>query len=148
MSYLVSMDTGRHRLAVYGLLIGIFTFFVQSVRAGEIPAETDAIFARYVKLGEDLSRVMVRVKDKRSADAESAALQALLLHVGESRREIGSITQLSPDLAAEISRKYEKQMRTTWGRVYESIYRLQRVRCYESVPFFRSFSILCSLLET
>ncbi len=128
------------------LFMVIAAVFVCSLRAEEIPADMDAVFARYVKLGEDLGQVMVRVKDKESAEAENAALQALLPRVGESRREIGAITQLPPDLATEITRKYERSMREVWGRVYESIYRLQRVRCYESISFFRSFSLLCSLL--
>lgn len=148
MSWLISMGIRQCRRTMSALIIGMMALLPQLMQAAEIPEETDAVFARYVKLGEDLNRVMVRVKDKKSADAESAAMQALLLRVGESRREIGRIAQLPPDVAAEISRKYEKSMRTAWGRVYESIYRLQRMRCYESIPFFRSFSILCSLLET
>ena len=116
--------------------------------AVELPMEVDGIFARYVKLGEELEDVMARVRDRSSADARSSALQALLARVGESRREIGALPRLSADVAEAVTSKYEKQMREVWGRVYESIYRLQRVRCYESVPFFRSFSILCSLLES
>ncbi len=129
-------------------LMLIFPWLGVEARAAELPAELDGIFARYVKLGEELEGVLSRVQDKGSADAQNSALQRLLARVGESRREIAAISELPENTAAAVASKYERQMRTVWGRVYESIYRLQRVRCYESVPFFRSFSILCSLFES
>lgn len=108
----------------------------------------DAVFSRYIQLGKDLTEVLDKVKDKKSAAENTAALQEILPRVGEIRREIGSIDKLRPEDAKEVSAKYERSMRETWGNVFANIYRLQRERCYEEIPFFRAFSILCSLLDS
>lgn len=108
----------------------------------------DAVFSRYIQLGKDLTEVLDKVKDKKSAAENTAALREILPRVGELRREIGSIDKLRPEDAKEVSAKYERGMRETWGKVFAGIYRLQRERCYEEISFFRAFSILCSLLDS
>lgn len=121
---------------------------VRGEAAGAVPAEVDAIFARYVQLGKDVGEVLGKVRDKQSAAESVAALQAILPRVGDSRREIGGIDKLRPDVAKAVSAKYERVMREAWGKAFDGIYRLQRARCYEEVAFFRAFSILCSLLDS
>lgn len=113
-----------------------------------LPTAIDGIFARYVQLGKDIGEVLGKVHDKQSAAATVTALQAILPRVGDVRRELGGIDKLQPDVAKAVSAKYERAMREAWGKAFDGIYRLQKVRCYEEVAFFRAFSILCSLLDT
>ena len=135
---------------VLACCFAIMTFLVpQGYAQGQgTTEEISAVFERYVRLGEDLSHILARVKDKQSAEAVAPELRAVLVRVGESRREINGISSLSPELVEEVTGKYERRMREAWGRVFDCMYRLQRVRCYGCVPFFSSFSLLCSLLDS
>lgn len=123
------------------VMVGLF-----SVAFGADQAMEEA-FVHYVKLGEELAPILASAQDAAGAEKAAPALEALLPRVMDSGRELKSIPTLSEEDARRIRAKFERSMRETWGKVYDEIYRLQRVRCYECVPFFRSFSILCSLLE-
>ena len=91
--------------------------------------------------------MLASAKDAAGAEKAAPALQALLPRVMDSGRELKSISALSQEDSQHIRAKFERPMRGAWGKVYDEIYRLQKSRCYECVSFFRSFSILCSLLE-
>ena len=144
------MSTFLRNFITKGSMLALLAMVAVALQAQaeDIPEETAGIFERYIDLGRDLSDVMESVKDRQSAEVAASKLNELLPRVGKSRREIGCISSLSPELAAQVIAVYEKPMRTVWGKVFDCIYRLQRVRCYECVPFFRSFSILCSLLDS
>ena len=111
------------------------------------PREYDAAFERYIALGDELSLLLEKAQDRRSAETLAGELQGVLLRVDESRLEMRSITNLTETQSRHIREKYEKRMRTSWGKVYDQIYRLQKSRCYDSVALLKPFSILCSFLE-
>lgn len=111
-----------------------------------VPAEVQTAFEHYVALPKALLPVLTSAKDAATAEAAAPALHDLLPRVYDARREINAISSLPPNVAEAVRLRYEKQMRAEWGKVYEQIYRLQRVRCYENVPFFKQFSTLCVLL--
>lgn len=106
-----------------------------------------AVFDRYVELPQELLPVLESVQDKASADEAAPRLMNLLQKVYDSRKELNAIPSLTEDQAAQVRRLYEKSMRERWGKVYEQLFRLQRVRCYDSMPMLKQFSTLCALLE-
>lgn len=114
---------------------------------GTSPQEYDAAFERYIALGDELSLLLEKAQDKRSAETLAGELQGVLLRVDESRLEMRAITNLTEAQSRHIRERYEKRMRTSWGKVYDQIYRLQKSRCYDSVALLKPFSILCSFLE-
>ncbi len=105
------------------------------------------VFARYIKLGEELAPVLAAAKDATSAEKAASALKDMLPRVIDTGREIKAISSLNAEETKELLAKFEKPMRTAWGKVFDEIYRLQKTQCYGSVSFFSPFSILCSLLE-
>ncbi len=125
----------------------VVVLFAWTSAALGVDRPVDQIFVRYVKLGEELAPVLASAKDAAGAEKAAPALQALLPRVMDSGRELKSISALSQEDSQHIRAKFERPMREAWGKVYDEIYRLQKSRCYECVSFFRSFSILCSLLE-
>lgn len=118
-----------------------------SVAEASIPAEVDKAFANYVALPGSIVPILERVKDKTTADAEADNLYKELTKVYDTRSELQKITNLPPDVAEQLKQKYASDMRTRWGEVYKHIFRLQKVRCYDSVPFFKQFHTLCMMLE-
>ena len=114
---------------------------------GEIPAALESALQRYIALPDALLPVLEAAQNKESAEKAAEDLSALLPRVYDARREIQALPKLAPTVAEEVRRKYETQMRTRWGKVYEHIFRLQRSRCYESVSFFKHFNTLCVMLE-
>ncbi len=112
-----------------------------------IPAEIDKAFAEYVALPDQLEPILAEVKDKASADKAADRLFTELQKVYDARSALQKITDLPPNVAEELKKKYEKTMRTRWGAIYEHIFRLQKVRCYDSIPFFKQFHTLCMMLE-
>lgn len=150
----MDFPTRTSRLCVFAYGCVLMCFLVMAAvstpqaYAQSAPEGISAVFERYICLGEDLGNVLAKVKDKQSAETAAPELQAMLVRVGESRREINDISSLTPELESEVTSRYERRMRETWGRVFDCIYWLQRVRCYECVSFFRSFSLLCSLLDS
>lgn len=115
--------------------------------AAELPAALVGALQRYIALPDALLPVLEAAHDKPSADRAAADLQALLPRVYESRRELREIQALSPAEQEAVRKRFEMQMRTRWGRVFEQIFRLQRVHCYESIDFFKHFNTLCVMLE-
>lgn len=111
------------------------------------PEDLDGVFERYIQLGEELVPVLQKVQDRKTADSAAQEVQNMLLQVDESRLETRAIKELTPEQARHIRDKYEVRMRATWGKVYDEIYRLQKMRCYGSVDFLKPFSLLCSFLE-
>lgn len=120
---------------------------VVSGAEASIPAEVDKAFANYVALPGSIVPILERVKDKTTADAEADNLYKELTKVYDTRSELQKITNLPPDVAEQLKQKYASDMRTRWGEVYKHIFRLQKVRCYDSVPFFKQFHTLCMMLE-
>lgn len=129
---------------VQGLIIAMVSLL--STAFG-VDHATEEVLSRYIKLGEELVPVLSAARDATGAEKAAPALQALLPRVMDSGRELKAVASLSEEDSRQLRAKFERPMRETWGKVYDEIYRLQRVRCYECVSFFRSFSILCSLLE-
>ena len=112
-----------------------------------IPTDIDKAFAAYTQLPEQLLPVLQNVKDKESADKSADALNAVLPQLFDLRTELTKITTLSPEVSAEVVRKYSNAMRQNWGKVYEEIFRLQKQRCYNSLSFFKQFQVLCMMLD-
>lgn len=115
--------------------------------AADIPADIDRSFADYVALPDTLVPILESATDKASADAAADKLFAVLPKVYDTRSALQKIPALTPSTAAAVQEKYEREMRTGWGRVYAQIFRLQKVRCYDSVPFFKQFHTLCMMLD-
>lgn len=134
------------RRALYQWL-ALLSLVVVQAAAVEVPAEVDAAFRRYLALPEPLVRVLAQAKDKNSAEAAAEALQDILPQVYDARQALGKINGLSAEVAAEVRRRYEKDMRTSWGKVLDHLYRLQGTRCYGSAAFMKQFEVLCLLLE-
>lgn len=128
-------------------LIPLATMSVVGAAEVGIPAETDRAFADYVALPDTLVPILAGVKDKATADAAAEKLYAELPKVYDTRSALQKITELPPDVAQLLKQKYEKDMRTRWGEVYNHIFRLQKVRCYDSLPLFKQFHTLCMMLE-
>lgn len=127
----------------------IFAVGVSAVCAAEagIPADVDKAFSDYIALPDTLVPILAEVKNKASADAAADKLYAELTKVYDTRSELQKIASLPPEVAKQLKQKYEKEMRTRWGEVYHHIFRLQKVRCYDSVPFFKQFRTLCMMLD-
>ena len=102
---------------------------------------------RYISLSEELLPVLEAAKDKKSADDAAPQLQGLLSLVYDSRREMNAIPALEPNVAEAVRAKYEKEMRTRWGKIYETVFRLQQAACYGSSAYFKQFNTLCLMLE-
>lgn len=129
------------------LLLSVVLLLGAVVCGEDTPRTVEEVFARYTELPEALLPVLQSAQDQESAEKAAPALMELLPRVYDSRRELLSIPKLTPAEASLVRSKYETKMRSGWGKVFEQIYRLQRVRCYECVPFFKQFNTLCSLLE-
>ncbi|GEM_PF-1402703 len=112
-----------------------------------IPADIDKAFANYVALPDTLMPILAGVKDKASADATAEKLYLELSKVYDTRSALQKITNLPPEVSQQLKQKYEKEMRTRWGEVYQQIFRLQKARCYNSMPFFKQFHTLCMMLD-
>lgn len=112
-----------------------------------IPEYIDQTFAQFTAIPEELYPILAGVTDRESADQATEALNALLPKVYDIRTELRNITELPVDVKTELLRKYEIPMRRNWGKVYEEIFRLQKVRCYDSLSFFKQFHALCMMLN-
>ncbi len=112
-----------------------------------IPPSVDAAFDRYVRLPDTLVPILESATDKASADAAADALFAALPELYEARSGLEAIAALSPAETAAVEEKYGLAMRRNWGKVFQEIYRLQRARCYESVPLLKQFQTMCMMLE-
>lgn len=128
-------------------LICVATALVARAENQAIPANIDKAFADYVALPNALLPILEEVKDKATADTAAEKLYAELPKIYDARNELQKIAALPPSIATEVKQKYEKDMRTRWGLVYNHIFRLQKVRCYDSLPFFKQFHTLCMMLE-
>ncbi len=118
-----------------------------SIIQGAIPQEIDSAFAHYTALPNTLVPILESVTDRESADAAAPRLNAVLPRVYDARTELTAITSLPPQVRQEVLQKYEQAMRENWGKLYEQLFRLQQVRCYNSLSFFRQFHALCAMLN-
>lgn len=125
--------------AVYPLLL--------AVAHADIPAGIDRAFSDFTALPGELLPVLEEVNDRESADNAAEKLNNLLPKVYDARTAMQRITSLPEDVKGEVIRKYGKDMQTNWGKVYEQIFRLQQVRCYNSLSFFKQFHALCMMLD-
>ena len=113
----------------------------------EVPPAVAKAFEHYIALPDALVPVLREVQSAESAEAAAPKLRALLTQVLDVRREIEGIQKFDPGVEEEVHRRYEMPMRQGWGRVYDEVYRLQKVRCYENVAFFKQFQTLCMFLS-
>lgn len=112
-----------------------------------IPADMEGAFERYIELAEELTPILAAVKDKETADAGAKALYDVLPKVYDARTEMMKYESISPQLRTELLQHYGKTMQTEWGKVYEEIFRLEKVNCYHSLSFFKQFRALCMMLQ-
>ena len=126
-----------------------FTVFpaLLAVVHAAIPAGIDRAFSDFTSLPNELIPVLEGVTDRESAENATEKLNNLLPKVYDARTAMQRITALPTDVKAEVIRKYGKEMQTNWGKVYEQIFRLQQVRCYNSLSFFKQFHALCMMLD-
>lgn len=133
---------------LYGLcMAGGGMVMTAPAAAVEVPEEVDTAFRHYVMLPELLLPVLQKAKDKESAEGAAEELQNLLALVYDARRDLNKISALAPDVATELRRRYESEMRAGWGKAFAEIFRLQKARCYGSSAFSTQFNTLCILLE-
>ena len=118
-----------------------------AVSHAAIPAGIDQAFSDFTSLPSELLPVLEGVTDRESADVAAEQLNNLLPKVYDARTAMQRITKLPPSVKAEVIKKYGKDMQTNWGKVYEQIFRLQQVRCYNSLSFFKQFHALCMMLD-
>lgn len=136
------------RVMIRSLSVGLACLWPLAAAAPvAVPAEVESAFRRYVALPDQLVAVLDKARDRDSAEAAAAELQGLLPAVYDARREMAQIPELSAEVSAEVRRRYEKDMRTRWGKVLDHIYRLNRERCYGSAAFTKQFEVFCLLLE-
>lgn len=112
-----------------------------------IPADLEGAFERYIALAKELTPLLQAAKDKTTAEAAAPALYNILPKVYETRTELMKIDALSPELRTELEQKYGKTMQKEWGKVYEEIFRLEKVNCYHSLSYFKQFRALCMMLQ-
>ncbi len=117
------------------------------VSQAAIPEGIDRAFADFTVLPTELLPVLESVTDRESAENATEKLNNLLPKVYDARTSIQRIPSLPPAVKEEIVSKYGKDMQTNWGKVYEQIFRLQQVRCYNSLSFFKQFHALCMMLD-
>ncbi len=120
---------------------------VPVARAQAIPPMVDEAFAAYTALPAKLIPILSEATNQASADAAAPKLFKALPLVYDTRRALRQLPDMAPREKQLIQQKYETAMRQEWGRLFEQIYRLQRCRCYESIPFFKQFQTLCLMLE-
>ena len=127
----------------------VFTVFpaLLAVAHASIPVGIDRAFSDFTTLPDELLPVLEGVTDRDSAENATEKLNNLLPKVYDARTAMQRITSLSADVKAEVIKKYGKEMQTNWGKVYEQIFRLQQVRCYNSLSFFKQFHALCMMLD-
>lgn len=118
-----------------------------TVAHADIPAGIDKAFSDFSALPVELIPVLEEVVDRESADNATEKLNNLLPKVYDARTAMLRITTLPADVKAEVISKYGKDMQRNWGKVYEQIFRLQQVRCYNSLSFFKQFHALCMMLD-
>ncbi len=115
--------------------------------AQAIPPLVDEAFASYAALPSKLVPVLSRVQNQETADAAAPELLALLPAVYDTRSALHRISDLGPQETQLVQQKYETQLRSEWGKLFEQIFRLQKAKCYGSLPFFKQFHTLCLMLE-
>lgn len=120
---------------------------VLAVQATALEPAVQQAFERYLAIPPAVLPVLQGVKDKATADAAAPKLKEALATVYDARDALKGIKQLSESDAAEVKERYEKPMREEWGKLYQEIYRLQQVKCYNSEEFFKLFSYMCLMLE-
>lgn len=120
---------------------------VLAVQATALEPAVQQAFERYMAIPPAVLPVLQGVKDKATADAAAPKLKEALATVYDARDALKDIKQLSEADAAEVKERYEKPMREEWGKLYQEIYRLQQVKCYNSEEFFKLFSYMCLMLE-
>lgn len=112
-----------------------------------IPADIDRAFTTYTSIPETLVPVLEKVTSRESAESAAPELRVELINLYKNRAELENIQSLSPAVKTEVLKKYEMDMRRSWGKVYEQIFRLQKAQCYGSVNFYREFQTLCMMLN-
>ena len=135
------------RQCLCGMAAGALAVAPAVCSAVEVPDEVDTAFRHYVQLPEMLLPVLEKVKDRESAEAAAPELQSLLANVYDTRRDMQKISRLSPEVSAELRRRYENNMRTGWGKVFAQISRLLRAGSYNSPAFTKQMNTLCLLFE-
>ncbi len=120
---------------------------VSIVEAQPIPRLVDEAFAGYAALPAMLVPILADAKDRESADAAAPRLLDALPAVYDARTALHRIPSLGKKETELVQQKYEARLRSEWGKLFEHIYRLQKVRCYGSLPFFKQFQTLCLMLE-
>ena len=112
-----------------------------------LPAGVVDAFDSYCRLPGILVPQLQKVTDKASADAHAPELRKSLSKVYTVREKLHPMPRLTPAQNQQIRLKYEKRMRTEWGRMYAEISRLQEARCYHSAELTEAFRLLCMMIE-
>ncbi len=107
----------------------------------------EAAMKRYVAFPAELVPVLASAKDGKSAEAAAPKLEALLPRLFELRETIKRLPVPEADEAKTLESTYGLAMRKKWGEVFDQIYRLQAVGCYDSESFRKSFATMCLILR-
>lgn len=112
-----------------------------------LPASVREAFDAYCRLPQILVPQLQKVTDKASADAQAPWLRKSLSEVYTVREKLHTMPRLTPAQNQQVRLKYEKRMRTEWGRMYAEISRLQEAKCYQSAELTEVFRLLCMMIE-
>lgn len=115
--------------------------------AEALSAELTEAMESYCELPAKLLPALSAARDTDSADAAAVELRKLLPEVYRVCDRVRRIDSLTAEQSRIIRERYEKRMRTEWGKVYEHIFRLQHEQCYYSSAFNDAFQTLIMMLE-
>ncbi len=104
-------------------------------------------FTRYISLADDLHQILSSVQDKESASKATDALIRIMPRVYSCRCEMEALSELSEEQQAILRKTLEINLRTSWGKAYEEIFRLHRAQCFLNIPFAQQLQALCTMLN-
>ncbi len=124
------------------LLIAAPTFAQES-----LPAHIRELFESYIALPNTLVPVLQSATDKQSADNTAPLLRDELKKLYGIRESLQKVPVLTPQQSEQVRKRYEREMREQWGKVYAEMFRLQQNRCYGSAEFAKVYKTMCLMLN-
>lgn len=133
-------------------IINIFTGAIllsvaPAVAEDALPGAITELFDAYVSLPDTLVPVLQSATDKHAADKAAPRLREELKKLFAIRESLQKVRSLTPKQNEQVRKRYEKDMREQWGKVYTEMFRLQRNRCYGSADFAREYKTMCLMLN-
>ncbi|MBQ8516589.1 MAG: hypothetical protein IJ498_03310 [Akkermansia sp.] len=112
-----------------------------------LPSHITELFDAYVDLPVTLVPVLRSVTDEKSATSAAPRLRVELTKLYHVREALKKVSSLTPQQSELVRKRYEKDMREQWGKVYTEIFRLRQQKCYGSSEFASLYRIMCMMLD-